>query len=120
MSKSHNDLKIDYIEFNVSDVARTRAFYGQAFDWRFKDYGPDYCEFGDGRLTGGFTTLGPVKTGGPLILLYADDLEDAVKSVEAAGGRITQQPYGFPGGRRFHFADPDGYELAVWTADKEG
>ena len=21
-----------------------------------------------------------------------------------------------PGGRRFHFIDPDGYELAVWTA----
>ena len=119
MSKSHNDLKIDYIEFNVSDIARTRAFYGKAFDWTFKDYGPEYCEFGDGRLTGGFTTLGPVKTGGPLILLYADDLEGAVGRVEGAGGKILQQPYGFPGGRRFHFADPDGYELAVWTAHEE-
>ena len=25
--------------------------------------------------------------------------------------------FDFPGGRRFHFIDPDGYELAVWTAD---
>jgi len=119
MTVSHNDLKIDYIEFNVSDIARARAFYGKAFEWHFTDYGPDYCEFGDGRLTGGFTTLGPVRTGGPLILLYADDLEGAVKRVETAGGKILRPPYGFPGGRRFHFADPDGYELAIWTRDGE-
>lgn len=115
MARSDNDLKIDYVEFNVTDIARSRAFYGEAFGWCFTDYGPDYCEFGDGRLTGGFTTLGPVRAGGPLVILYADDLEGAVARVEAAGGTILQQPYGFPGGRRFHFADPDGYELAVWT-----
>ena len=119
MTASPNDLKIDYLEFNVGDIARTCAFYGAVFGWRFTDHGPHYCEFGDGRLTGGFTTLGPVKTGGPLILLYADDLEAAVRRVGAAGGRILQQPYGFPGGRRFHFADPDGYELGVWTEQKE-
>jgi predicted enzyme related to lactoylglutathione lyase len=27
----------------------------------------------------------------------------------------VQPTFDFPGGRRFHFADPDGYELAVWT-----
>lgn len=118
MSKSRNDLKIDYIEFNVADIARSRAFYGAAFGWSFVDHGPQYCEFGDGRLTGGLTTLGPVRTGGPLIILYADDLENTVERVEAAGGSILKQPYGFPGGRRFHFSDPDGYELAVWTEDK--
>lgn len=115
MATSNNDLKIDYIEFNVGDIARSRAFYGSAFGWSFTDHGPDYCEFGDGRLTGGLTTLGPVTSGGPLIILYADDLEATLRRVEAAGGRIVKPPYGFPGGRRFHFADPDGYELAVWT-----
>lgn len=70
-----NDSRIDNIEFAVSDIARSKDFYGTVFDWRFTDYGPSYCEFTDGRLTGGFT-LGEVKpNGGPLVILYADNLE---------------------------------------------
>lgn len=116
MATAGNDRKIDYIEFNVTDIARTKAFYGSAFDWTFTDYGPEYSEFQDGRLTGGFTTLAPVKaTGGPLVILFADDLEDAVARVEKAGGRIVKPIFPFPGGRRFQFADPDGYELGVWS-----
>jgi predicted enzyme related to lactoylglutathione lyase len=116
MAAQHNDRQIDYIEFNVKDIARSRAFYGAAFNWTFKDYGPEYCEFADGRLTGGFTTLGKPRHGGPLIVLYAGDLEDTLKRVEKAGGEISKAIYSFPGGRRFHFTDPEGYELAVWSA----
>lgn len=113
-----NDRRIDYIEFNVADIAASKAFYGSAFGWSFTDYGPEYCEFTDGRLTGGFTTLGPAKgDGGPLVIMYADQLEDAQARVEASGGRIVRPIFSFPGGRRFHFADPDGYELAVWSAE---
>ncbi|WP_280192717.1 VOC family protein [Delftia sp. PS-11] len=108
--------QIDNIEFNVADIARSKAFYGEAFGWRFTDYGPAYTEFSDGRLTGGFTTGEPVRPGGPLVILYADDLADAQRRVEAAGARISRPVFAFPGGRRFHFIDPDGYELAVWTA----
>ena len=108
--------QIDNIEFNVADIARSKAFYGKAFGWTFTDYAPVYTEFTDGRLTGGLTTGGPVKPGGPLIILYADDLAKAQKRVEDAGGKITNPGLDFPGGRRFHFTDPDGYELAVWTA----
>jgi uncharacterized protein len=115
MARSDNDCRIDYIEMNVADIARSKSFYGAAFSWTFKDYGPEYCEFGDGRLTGGFTTHGKPSPGGPLITLYADDLPAVQKRVEAAGGRISTPPFDFPGGRRFHFLDPDGYELAVWT-----
>ncbi|MBB3975129.1 hypothetical protein GGQ64_000305 [Rhizobium azooxidifex] len=116
MATAGNDRKIDYIEFNVTDIARAKAFYGSAFDWTFTDYGPEYSEFQDGRLTGGFTTLAPVKAaGGPLVILFADDLEDAVARVEKAGGRIVKPIFPFPGGRRFQFADPDGYELGVWS-----
>lgn len=116
MGAPGKDRKIDYIEFNVADIDRAKAFYGAAFGWTFTDYGPQYCEFQDGRLTGGFTTTAPVKAaGGPLVILFADDLEDAAARVEKAGGRIVNPIYPFPGGRRFHFADPDGYELAVWS-----
>jgi uncharacterized protein len=110
--------QIDNIEFNVADIARSRKFYGDAFGWPFTDYGPEYCEFTDGRLTGGFTPGGPVKTSGPLVILYADDLARTQKRVESAGGKITKPAFEFPGGRRFHFTDLDGYELAVWSENK--
>ena len=115
MTTSGNDRRIDYVEMNVADIARSKAFYGKAFGWTFKDYGPDYCEFADGRLTGGFTTHAPPTPGGPLVILYADDLADTQRRVETSGGRIIKPIFEFPGGRRFHFLDPDGYELAVWS-----
>jgi predicted enzyme related to lactoylglutathione lyase len=110
------DRRIDYVELNVRDIEPMKAFYGSAFGWSFTDYGPDYCEFQDGRLTGGFAKTHTVTPkGGPLVILFADDLEDAVSRVEQAGGRISQPIFSFPGGRRFHFTDPEGYELAVWS-----
>jgi len=115
MTGNPTTLRIDYIEFNVADIAASKAFYGAAFGWSFTDYGPDYCEFADGRLTGGFTTLGKPQPGGPLVILHADDLEASLAAVERAGGRIVKPITAFPGGRRFHFNDQDGYELAVWS-----
>ncbi|MDI3376348.1 MULTISPECIES: VOC family protein [Pseudomonas] len=111
------DRQIDNIEFNVSDIARSKAFYAAVFGWKFTDYGPAYTEFSDGRLTGGFTTGEPVRPGGPLVILYADDLQATQRRVQAAGGTVSRAVFAFPGGRRFHFTDPDGFELAVWTAD---
>ena len=110
------DRQIDNIEFNVTDIDRSKAFYGAVFGWSFTDYGPTYTEFSDGRLSGGFTTGEAVRPGGPLVILYVDDLEATQRRAEAAGARISRATFAFPGGRRFHFIDPDGYELAVWTA----
>ncbi|MGZ0190438.1 MAG: VOC family protein [Alphaproteobacteria bacterium] len=105
---------INYIEFNVADIPTSKAFYGQAFGWTFTVYGPTYCEFTDGQMKGGFDSSVPVALGGPLVVLYSDDLEDILQRVEAAGGTIVKPIFDFPGGRRFQFTDPDGYELAVW------
>lgn len=110
-----NDRRIDYIEYTVGEIARTKAFYSSVFGWQFTDYGPDYTAFYDGRLGGGFTTDGPVRTGGALVILFAIDLEATQARIEGAGGTIVRATYEFPGGRRFHFTDPDGYELAVWA-----
>nr|WP_304945231.1 VOC family protein [Xanthomonas euvesicatoria] len=108
--------RIDYLEFAVDSIAVAKAFYGQAFGWTFQDYGPDYCEFRDGRLSGGFFH-GTPQPGGALVVLASDDLARSQARIEAAGGRITQPVFAFPGGRRFHFADPHGYPLAVWSKD---
>jgi predicted enzyme related to lactoylglutathione lyase len=114
MSNLGQDRRIDNIEFAVSDIARSREFYDKAFGWSFTDYGPAYCEFSDGRLTGGLAKGSP-KPGGPLVILYADDLAETRRRLEVAGARIVKPEFTFPGGRRFHFLDPDGYELAVWS-----
>ncbi len=116
-AKACRDRSINYIEFNVADIARSKRFYGEAFGWTFTDYGPAYCEFNDGEMKGGFDQTEPVRnSGGPLVVLYGDDLEALQKTITAAGGIILKPIFEFPGGRRFHFSDPDGYELAVWTA----
>ncbi len=112
-----HDRRIDYIELPATDIAATKQFYTQAFGWAFTDYGADYTSFEDGRLTGGFDTsrsLGTVGSG-PLVILFAADVERAEQAVRDAGGTITTPTFSFPGGRRFHFTDPSGNELAVWT-----
>ena len=115
MKKSENDRRIDYIEFRVRDIETTKAFYATVFGWHYTDYGLEYCEFRDGRLSGGFTTQGAPKPGGPLVVLYGDDLPALSHAIRNAGGEISKPIFDFPGGQRFHFIDPNGYELAVWT-----
>jgi predicted enzyme related to lactoylglutathione lyase len=121
MAKATNNHRIDYVELIVSNIARSRDFYGAAFGWSFKDYGPSYCEFNDGRLTGGFAlgdTSNPgsaARSGGPLVILYASDIAETQRRLEQAGAKIVKPVFSFPGGRRLHFTDPDGYELAVWS-----
>lgn len=105
---------IDYIEFVVGNIERSKKFYGEAFGWVFIDYGSDYCEFNDARMKGGFTTQGEVKLGGPLIVLSNENLEACLVKIKKAGGKITHEIFSFPGGERFEFKDPDGYQLAVW------
>ena len=113
-SSAQNDNCLDYIEFAVADINRSKAFYAQAFGWTYTDFSESYCEFSDGRMKGGFHTHEPVKAGGPLIVIYHSDLEEAQRRVMGAGGTITKETFPFPGGERFQFKDLDGYELAVW------
>ena len=108
--------RIDYIELAVTDIAEAKRFYGAAFGWTFTDYGPSYASFADGRLDGGFRKEAEVRRGGPLVILYSANLEETERQVRAAGGNVFNL-HAFPGGRRFHFTDPSGNELAVW-ADK--
>lgn len=107
---------INYIEFTVTDMDESRRFYESAFDWKFNDYGPTYAGIKiDDREVGGFSVGPSVSGGGPLVVLYSNDLDATFDGVVEAGGRIVKEPFEFPGGRRFHFHDPSGNELAVWS-----
>ena len=114
---SSQNLRVDYIEFPAIDTTPVKAFYSQVFGWKFEDYGPQYSSFHDGRLSGGFTTQARPAAGGPLVVIYASDLEGVEGKIKAAGGSIVKETFSFPGGRRFHFADPSGNVLAVWSED---
>jgi predicted enzyme related to lactoylglutathione lyase len=109
---------IDYIEFAVTDITVAKQFYENAFGWEFSDYGPDYAGIrdpdGEGEV-GGLRVADRVQAGGPLVVLFSRDLEASIGRIEAAGGTITTEPFVFPGGKRFHFRDPSGNELAVWA-----
>jgi D-aminopeptidase len=115
MGQEENDKRVDYVEFEVTDLEAAKAFYSGAFGWKFQDWGPDYASFEDGRLTGGFHLSEEVTRGGPLVIIYAVDLEAVEAGVRANGGTIVNEIFSFPGGRRFHFTDPSGNELAVWS-----
>ncbi|WP_263358477.1 VOC family protein [Acidicapsa ligni] len=114
MSTPENHHKINYIEFTSTDIEKTKSFYSAVFGWSFEDWGPEYISFTGLGIDGGFAK-GDVKAGGPLVILYSNDLAATEKGIVAAGGSITVPTFEFPGGRRFHFSDGVGNVLAVWS-----
>ena len=109
---------IYYIEIPLRDLAATKDFFTHLFGWSFQDYGPDYCAFDDGRMTGGFfasENTGSVAAGAPLIVFYRKDIVEICAEVRRLGGKVTREIFEFPGGRRFHFEAPGGGEFAIWS-----
>src|SRR2546425_3122814 len=115
MTQADHHRQIDYVEFVATDIGRTKQFYQQVFGWRFEDYGPDYTSFQDGRLSGGFAKGSTVRAGGPLVVIYAAQLEATEANVKQAGGEVVKPPFSFPRRRRLPLTDPSGNEVAVWT-----
>ncbi|MCE9679503.1 VOC family protein [Shewanella sp. AS1] len=111
-------LTINYLEIPVRDLAKTKAFFNRVFSWEFVDYGENYTCFIHAGITGGFYASEQsfnLTKGSPLIVIYSSELEFTLADIERAGGVITKAIFTFPGGRRFHFSDPNGNEYAVWS-----
>ncbi len=110
--------KINYIEYPADNIPATKAFFEKVFGWTFEDYGPEYTAFSNQGLDGGFfkSELKSVSANGAaLIVLYSNNIEATQSKIESAGGVILKPIFPFPGGRRFHFIEPSGNELAVWS-----
>lgn len=108
------DGKLIYLELPGGEMAATQRFYTDVFGWRFTDFGPTYAAFTEG-LDGGFQSDTAQATAAPLPVIWAKDLEAMLARVRAAGAEVTVPIFPFPGGRRFHFRDPAGNELAAMT-----
>ncbi len=111
---------INYVEFPARDLAATKAFFENVFGWKFTDYGPEYTAFfaAESGLDGGFfkaELAADTRKGSALVVFYSNDLEATLTKVEGAGAKIVKAIFSFPGGRRFHFAEPGGNEFAVWS-----
>ena len=114
----NGDGKLNYVEYPARDIEATKRFFIEVFGWQFEDYGPDYTAFSDQGLDGGFfrsDLSSSTGNGGALVIFYSASLERVQARVEAAGGTISKPVFEFPGGRRFHFQEPSGNEMAVWS-----
>jgi predicted enzyme related to lactoylglutathione lyase len=110
--------KINYVEFPAKDIEAAKSFFTEVFGWSFVDYGPEYIAFSNEGLDGGFfksELAASTENGSALIVFYSKDLNDTQLKIENAGGSIIKPIFSFPGGRRFHFGDPNGNEYAVWS-----
>jgi predicted enzyme related to lactoylglutathione lyase len=116
MSNPGNNHKINYIEFVSTNIARSKQFYSTVFGWSFEDWGPEYISFSSpsAGIDGGFRS-GTAPVGSPLVVLYSSDLAATQEAIIAAQGTISVPTFDFPGGKRFHFSDGAGNELAVWS-----
>ncbi len=109
---------INYVEFPATDFATTKQFYSEVFGWTFQDWGDSYMSFSESGIEGGFAAVSEnkrISNDGALVVLYSENLEGTMADIKAAGGSIVDEPISFPGGRRFHFHDPNGNFLAVWS-----
>lgn len=111
--------RLNYLELPVADTGRAKSFYAAAFDFAFSDFAPTYAATTTGDTDIGFQADAAQKTAAPLSVIEVSDLDAAEAAIRAAGGEITIAIFAFPGGRRFHFRDPDGHELAAVHPDRE-
>jgi predicted enzyme related to lactoylglutathione lyase len=102
----------NYLELSAPDLAVSRSFYEQALGFTFTDYGDAYAAVEGGPMEIGLAA--GTEPAVPLPTFETDDLDSALAAVVAAGGRVTREPFGFPGGRRFQFLDPGDNELAIY------
>ncbi len=113
--------KINYVEFPAKDIEAAKAFFSTVFGWSFVDYGPEYSSFSNAGLEGGFyksDLSSSTDKGAALVVFFSQELEKTRSKIEKAGGKIIKPIFSFPGGRRFHFTDPNGNEYAVWSDTK--
>ena len=116
--KKIKNLKIDFVEFPVGNIEyfqKTKLFYSSVFNWKYQDWGEDYSDTSDSGIGSGINGDDSHKTKNPLVVIYVENIEEKREEVIKHGGKLVKEIFSFPGGKRFHFTDPSGNELALWS-----
>ena len=106
--------RLDYVELPASSFEESVRFYEAAFGWALERFGPSYSATTTGDTDIGLQGDASSAGKAPLAVIQVEDVDAAAAAVESAGGEILRPVFDFPGGRRFHFRDPSGNELAAW------
>ena len=109
--------RINFIELPARDLGVARTFYSTVFGWQLTDFGPSYSCTMTGNVDPGLQGDMNEAPRMPLPVVLVADIEAAQTAVAEAGGTISKPVFAFPGGRRFHFLDPNGLELAIMQTD---
>jgi uncharacterized protein len=107
----------NFIELPTRDLASSQAFYEKVFGMNMTSFGPTYACTMTGDVDLGLQADQAEASKSPLPVIEVKDLEATLAAVLTAGVTITKAIFSFPGGRRFHFLDPSGNELAAMQAD---
>jgi|SRR4051794_35015948 predicted enzyme related to lactoylglutathione lyase len=118
MNQPPRENQIDFIEWPAASEAtlqRAKEFYAAVFGWEFQDWGGDYSDTKSSGVGSGINADPSHRSRSSLVVIYSSDLVAARTRVLAAGGKISKAIFSFPGGNRFHYLDPAGNELGVWS-----
>jgi predicted enzyme related to lactoylglutathione lyase len=116
-----------HFEIPADDVARAKEFYRSAFDWQLQDMPEmDYTivrttDVDENQMP---TTPGAINGGlmrrsqdtpAPVLTIDVESIDQALKQVQAAGGRVVRERTEIPGmGAYAYFTDPEGNTLGLW------
>lgn len=107
--------EITMIEFPSTSMPATVDFLATVCGWEPTLYGESYADLTGGGIEVGVQGDAHEQSPAPLLVIRVADLDEARGRVEAAHGEVTFGPFDFPGGRRFHFREPGGNEMAMWV-----
>jgi predicted enzyme related to lactoylglutathione lyase len=109
--------RICFVELPAAATGPAKSFYAEAFGFTMTDFGPTYACTMTGEVDLGLQADAGEASLAPLPVVLVESLEETAALVKRAGGFITKPAFSFPGGRRFHFRDPAGNELAAMQSD---
>jgi uncharacterized protein len=107
----------NFIELPTRDIAASQLFFERVFGMKMTGFGPTYACTMTGDVDLGLQADAADASKSPLPVIEVEDLEATLAAVTATGAAVTKPIFSFPGGRRFHFLDPSGNELAAMQAD---
>jgi predicted enzyme related to lactoylglutathione lyase len=116
--------RFNWNELMTNDLAKAKAFYGQALGWTFEPFPMEEGEYWiakarDGTAVAGLMPIAPdddQSQPGWLSYTAVDNVDQCVNTVRSGGGAILQEPMDIPNvGRIAIIEDPAGAVIGVMT-----